>query len=783
MVLDNLLPTAHGSATAGRTPAGTGSSAATSPTPSRHGAAGRHRRGLPPGRGGRARASTRRTRPPYAWHNDYGTAVLLAAMYAAGHPAAGAGVARWSSTARAATRAPSTASCAPAPRRHSDVDAGRFEPRCPVLRRPAEPGSWCPRTRRSTPAARTPRRSSRRSTWPARGPGRPAARVGAALPQRLRPADAPEHAVRRGGVAVPLGAGARRGADRARGRPAAARLRPRRTTSRGPTSLRSRTAGAAGRRSRRSTSAPASPTRSATWPPNWPAPAAARRRRWSAAPARPTCGTWSPTRPARRELLGFTARSASPRASPTSPRRSCATRSDGNASRRRSNSFVSCSGSRWATTRSTHWPTGLIRLPTPFFPGLDPAEHPEVLDQDGTVHVPIRRVPRPRAGPDDPGRRRVRPAGDGLPRRNDTRGRRSGTADGRRRRPPRGAGQGGRAARRRRHRLRQRTCTPTTWAGWPRRAPRRSPAPGSSTGPRIGSRWSRRLRHDELEPDRAATRCALAERRGDQATPSRWPRHQRAHAATRSPGTTCCDVEADGRRLILLVDVIHQPRCSCVTAGHASPTTIRGGGPPQRRWLDEAVRSHAVDQRPRSFPGHAVSAARPGAGSPGGLGHRQRQPDLEAAAGAVVVHADLPAVRLHQPLRDGQAEPAAAGRPAALRRAGLRPAERHVEDPADLVLGDAAAGVVDREQRVRRRRRRSAPRPCRPAGCAGSRWTPGCARSGPAPGRCRDHRPGLRVGQHAHPLPLRHRGLRGDRVADDVPQRHRGHGQLAARPR
>lgn len=32
---------------------------------------------------------------------------------------------------------------------------------------------------------------------------------------------------------------------------------------------------------------------------------------------------------------------------------------------------------------------GLVRLPTPFFPGLDPAEHSGVLDPDGTVHVPV----------------------------------------------------------------------------------------------------------------------------------------------------------------------------------------------------------------------------------------------------------------------------------------------------------------------------------------------------------------------------------------------------------
>ncbi len=31
---------------------------------------------------------------------------------------------------------------------------------------------------------------------------------------------------------------------------------------------------------------------------------------------------------------------------------------------------------------------GLIRLPTAFFPGLDPEAHPEVLDEDGTMHVP-----------------------------------------------------------------------------------------------------------------------------------------------------------------------------------------------------------------------------------------------------------------------------------------------------------------------------------------------------------------------------------------------------------
>ena len=105
--------------------------------------------------------------------------------------------------------------------------AGRFEPPCPACgarwrrRRSA-------RTRRRTRATSTRRRSSTRSTSRPRSrreTGVPVDR--AALPQRLRPADAARHAVRGRGVDLPLRA---RGGPRAaglRGRRAAARLRPR----------------------------------------------------------------------------------------------------------------------------------------------------------------------------------------------------------------------------------------------------------------------------------------------------------------------------------------------------------------------------------------------------------------------------------------------------------------------------------------------------------------------------------------------------------------------------
>lgn len=68
--------------------------------------------------------------PSYALHNDYGTAVLLAAMHAAGvrklvlaSSMVVYGEGRYA--------CPDHGVVPPSPRRASDVDAGRFEPRCP----------------------------------------------------------------------------------------------------------------------------------------------------------------------------------------------------------------------------------------------------------------------------------------------------------------------------------------------------------------------------------------------------------------------------------------------------------------------------------------------------------------------------------------------------------------------------------------------------------------------------------------------------------------------------
>jgi dTDP-L-rhamnose 4-epimerase len=77
--------------------------------------------------------------PEYASHNDYGTAVLLAAMHAAGIRRlvlAGSmvvyGEGHYECAAHGVVR--------PGPRRFADIDAGRFEPPCPVCGEPLAPG-------------------------------------------------------------------------------------------------------------------------------------------------------------------------------------------------------------------------------------------------------------------------------------------------------------------------------------------------------------------------------------------------------------------------------------------------------------------------------------------------------------------------------------------------------------------------------------------------------------------------------------------------------------------
>ena len=152
---------------------------------------------------------------------------------------------RWWSTARAATRAPSTATSTAAPRRSTRSTAGDFENHCPRCGRAAGLGAGR-RGRAARPAQRLRRQQGRPGALHARrGRGRPARGGRAALPQRLRPGHAAGHAVLRRRGDVPLLAGARRAAAGVRGRRPDARLRARRR--RGPRQPRC-AAGGDGRR-------------------------------------------------------------------------------------------------------------------------------------------------------------------------------------------------------------------------------------------------------------------------------------------------------------------------------------------------------------------------------------------------------------------------------------------------------------------------------------------------------------------------------------------------------
>ena len=139
---------------------------------------------------------------------------------------------RWSSTARAATPAPSTATRCRRRGAAAALDAGDFENHCPVCGARARLGA----RRRGRPArpAQLVRRQQGRPGALRVGLGAAGRRGGgrAALPQRLRAGDAAGHAVLRRRRDVPLLARARRAAAGLRGRRADARLRARRR--RGP---------------------------------------------------------------------------------------------------------------------------------------------------------------------------------------------------------------------------------------------------------------------------------------------------------------------------------------------------------------------------------------------------------------------------------------------------------------------------------------------------------------------------------------------------------------------
>ena len=135
----------------------------------------------------------------------------------------------------------STGRCRAPPRDAHDLDAGRWEPRLPGLRRGARPrGGDRGRADRSAQRLRgdeAPPGAPRSRLRPgARGAGR-----APALPQRVRAADAARHAVRRRRQHLPQRAGGGPRPAGVRGRRSAPRLRPRRATSPTPTSARSPT--------------------------------------------------------------------------------------------------------------------------------------------------------------------------------------------------------------------------------------------------------------------------------------------------------------------------------------------------------------------------------------------------------------------------------------------------------------------------------------------------------------------------------------------------------------
>ena len=173
-----------------------------------------------------------RDAPAYAAHNDLGTAVLLAAMYEAG-------VSRLVLAGSMVVYGEGRYTCA----EHGVVRPGPARPRRHRRRavRAALPGLR-PRPRPRPGARGRAARPAQHLRRHQAGPGAPGERVGApdrrsgvvaALPQRVRPADAARHALLRGGVGVPVGAGTRRAAAGDGGRAAAPRLRARRRRRRG----------------------------------------------------------------------------------------------------------------------------------------------------------------------------------------------------------------------------------------------------------------------------------------------------------------------------------------------------------------------------------------------------------------------------------------------------------------------------------------------------------------------------------------------------------------------
>ncbi|MEQ0560534.1 MBL fold metallo-hydrolase [Amycolatopsis sp. NEAU-NG30] len=255
---------------------------------------------------------------------------------------------------------------------------------------------------------------------------------------------------------------------------------------------------------------------------------------------------------------------------------------------------------------------GLVRLPPPFFPGLDPDEHREVLGPDGTVPVPVgaflvrgegRTIlvdagfgPREMGFPDG-----MAPAGTDP----DT---------------PMGGGGDLLAA------LAEAGVRPedvgtvflthlhSDHVGW--LAPDGVPAFGGARIVHGAADWEPmvgRLGHGDwsrigLEAVRAAGHTEAIHGDAVSLAPGITARHAPGH----TPGHYVLDIVADGQRLLLLGDVIHTPvqlrdeRVRFI-ADHDPEEAART----RLRWLDEIERTGAVIA-PAHFPGMEFLRLGPG---------------------------------------------------------------------------------------------------------------------------------------------------------------------------
>ena len=222
-IVDALLPAAHRGGPAYLDPARR-VDRRRPPRPRGRRARGRRgRRRLPPGGDGRARRRPRATSPTTSATTTSAPRSCCARWPGAASPAGSCSPRAWSSTARAATRAREHGVVRPAPRARRRPRRRALRAALPALRRARSSRARSPRTRPATRATSTPRRSSPRSTCAPRSRARPASPVDrAALPQRLRAADAARHALRRRREHLPLRA-RRPGARRACSRTAAQR--------------------------------------------------------------------------------------------------------------------------------------------------------------------------------------------------------------------------------------------------------------------------------------------------------------------------------------------------------------------------------------------------------------------------------------------------------------------------------------------------------------------------------------------------------------------------------